>query len=115
MLALQIGEYRVGQPGATPVASNFLNVTVLDVFITGVLIPLIVRPRSLGYCAEYSAYPAFIIVLVALNRSYIDKEFSQDRGAEAFTVSTPHISTIVDSSAPTEGTRSNVVFMPFMV
>ena len=55
VLGFQIGECRVGQPGTTPVASNFLNVTVLDVFITRVLIPFIVRPRSLEYCAEYRA------------------------------------------------------------
>ena len=43
-MAFQIGEYRVGQPEATPIVNDFLN--VFNVVVSGALIVLIVRMRD---------------------------------------------------------------------
>ncbi|KAI1786143.1 hypothetical protein LXA43DRAFT_1034827 [Ganoderma leucocontextum] len=76
VVAFQIGEYHVGDPESTPVADGFLS--VFNVVVSGAIVPLI------------AIYPAFIIVLVALDRSHMEKGLTQDH----WSVPTPHISRV---------------------
>ena len=93
----------MGHPAATPVTAGFLN--VFNVFMAGGLVPLIVRPLSppdsmtvttLSSIAGHGVqaiYPASIIVLVALNRSHVEKGLTQN--PRDITVPTPHVSAIL--------------------
>ncbi|PIL29565.1 hypothetical protein GSI_08201 [Ganoderma sinense ZZ0214-1] len=94
VVAFQVGEHGVGHPASTPVTDTtdgFLN--VFNVFMSGGLVPLIHSQAHRDPAPHGQAiYPAFIIVLVALNRSPIDRGFSQQN---ADSVPTPHISAMV--------------------